>query len=331
MDSLTQIVLGAAVAEVVAGRKLGNKALLLGAVGGTIPDLDVLSNLFFSEIESLVIHRGFSHSIFFPLLIAPILSWLLVKMGWIKGLDFRTAFSLFFWAIFTHPLLDALTGYGTQLFYPLWDYRVELNTIFIIDPLYTLPMLIALIWVSRLSRESEKRALVNRVGIFIAHSYLLLTILNKLLATAAIEGRLNRIGQMDEVMTMPAPFQNLVWQYIARQGDTYYVGYYGIGEARDKFSPLVIEGNHALLDEWNQADEVRVLKRFSKGYYQVNQEANKLIFNDLRFSTTKGWLDIGDYIFSFELQAKGEEIEVRRRQAFREVSLDDLKKIYDRY
>lgn len=65
MDSLTQIVLGAAVSEVALGRKIGNRALIWGAIGGTIPDLDVLANPFLDDIESLAFHRGITHSIFF--------------------------------------------------------------------------------------------------------------------------------------------------------------------------------------------------------------------------------------------------------------------------
>ena len=65
MDSISQLTLGAAVGEVVLGRKVGNKAILWGAIGGTIPDLDVLSAAFMDTIDQLIIHRGFSHSIFF--------------------------------------------------------------------------------------------------------------------------------------------------------------------------------------------------------------------------------------------------------------------------
>jgi len=79
MDSLTQIVLGAAVGEVVLGKKVGNKAMLWGAIAGTIPDLDVYQSLFFDSLRANELHRGFSHSILFSIIFAPILAWLLVK------------------------------------------------------------------------------------------------------------------------------------------------------------------------------------------------------------------------------------------------------------
>lgn len=65
MDSLTQIVLGAAVGEAVLGKKVGNKAMLYGAIAGTIPDLDVLARNFVDTVTATEWHRGFSHSIFF--------------------------------------------------------------------------------------------------------------------------------------------------------------------------------------------------------------------------------------------------------------------------
>ena len=79
MDSLTQIVLGAAVGEAVLGKKIGNRAMLWGGIAGTIPDLDVFIKLFTDELTSTELHRGISHSLFFSLLMAPILAWLVHK------------------------------------------------------------------------------------------------------------------------------------------------------------------------------------------------------------------------------------------------------------
>ncbi len=80
MDSLTQIVLGAAVGEITLGKKVGNRAILWGAVGGTIPDLDVITGFFVSEIQELAYHRGFSHSIVFSILGAFLFGYLIHRM-----------------------------------------------------------------------------------------------------------------------------------------------------------------------------------------------------------------------------------------------------------
>ena len=77
MDSLTHIVLGATVGELVAGKKLGKKSWLAGAFLQTIPDFDFIAGLWCSPAEDLLAHRGFTHSFFFIALLAPLFSWAL--------------------------------------------------------------------------------------------------------------------------------------------------------------------------------------------------------------------------------------------------------------
>ncbi len=79
MDSLTQIVLGAAVGEAVLGKKVGNKAMFYGAIAGTLPDLDVISNYFVDTITALEWHRGITHSLVFSVLAAPFFGWLVAR------------------------------------------------------------------------------------------------------------------------------------------------------------------------------------------------------------------------------------------------------------
>ena len=117
MDSLTQIVLGGAIGELVAGRQMGNRAVLWGAIAGTIPDLDVFFRVFYHPIEAALVHRGFSHSLLFSLLVSPILAYLL-NIATKRNYGFRLLVQLFFWGIVTHPILDMFTNYGTQFLWP---------------------------------------------------------------------------------------------------------------------------------------------------------------------------------------------------------------------
>ena len=176
MDSLTQIILGAAVGEAVLGRKIGNKAILYGAIAGTIPDLDVFASLFTDTVSSLEIHRGFTHSIFFSVLFAPILAFIVIKYETHKS--FKNWAFLFFWAFITHPILDAQTTWGTQLFWPL-DIRLAFKNIFVVDPLYIIPFLVFLILAMCQKMESKKRRFYNNLGMFISSLYLVLTLILK--------------------------------------------------------------------------------------------------------------------------------------------------------
>ena len=133
----------AAVGEAVMGRQIGRKALLWGGIAGTIPDLDVFVPLG-NAVMDFTYHRAASHSLFVLALLTPLLVWLVNRIHpQHRDLTKRWAFMLY--AVFiTHVLLDSFTTYGTQIFWPIDNTPVALSTIFIIDPLYTLPLLLGL-------------------------------------------------------------------------------------------------------------------------------------------------------------------------------------------
>ena len=110
-------------------------------------------------------HRGFSHSIVFAVLIAPLLAWIANKLNQkLNHVSFIDWCKLFFWSTVTHPMLDAHTTWGTQFFWP-FNYRLAYQNIFVIDPLYTFPFLIFLIITMTLKKEHPKRALFNKIGL----------------------------------------------------------------------------------------------------------------------------------------------------------------------
>ena len=149
MDTVTQALLGAAVGQAAFGRRLGARAMVYGAVGGVIPDLDVVATAPFGEFARLVHHRGLTHSLLF----APVLGAALGYIMWRRrrrrqdaaGERLRDWIGLWVLAIGTHPLLDLCTTYGTQLLAPLSDHRFAINAIGIIDPLYTGVLLAAVL------------------------------------------------------------------------------------------------------------------------------------------------------------------------------------------
>lgn len=335
MDSLTQVVLGAAVAEVVAGKKLGNRALLWGAIGGTIPDLDVIGAFFMGEVEYVNFHRGFSHSLVFGFLLGPILGWLLSKSPWSKGQSFWLWTQLFFWCIFTHPLLDSFTSYGTQLFLPFSDYRVELNTIFIIDPAYTLPMLIALIAVMFYRRTSTMRKRIMYTGITLSHAYLLFTIFNKyIMVEPALKAEMERQNlKVEQYQTIPAPLQNFLWQGLIKTQNGYYAGYFNPWRGEVQFdSFLFYERDLQSEQELKGFGQYQGLRKFSSGYDWLEKTSDRTyVYNDMRFSTAKGWLEKGaDFVFSFDLTIDGQEMDVTRRAPSSRFEWEDLSKIFNR-
>src|ERR1043165_4536645 len=167
MDTITHSVLGACLGEVIAGRKLGKKAMLIGAIANNIPDIDVGASLWMNHADMLLAHRGFTHSILFALVCTPLLAWLSMGLSRKKTLSFNQWMLMFGSGLFIHIFIDAFTVYGTGWFEPFSHYRVTFNTLFIIDPLFTLPVLVTAIALLVMGKNSPRRLAVAKTGIAI--------------------------------------------------------------------------------------------------------------------------------------------------------------------
>ncbi len=301
MDSLTQIVLGAAVAEALAGRKIGNRAILYGGILGTIPDLDVVVGSFYDIVTSNDIHRGFSHSIVFFLLASPILGLLLKKFESKNGLTLWEGINMAFWCLFTHALLDAFTNWGTQLFWPL-EKRVSIQSIFVIDPLYTLPFLLCLIMAMRLRRDNPRRARWNRLGLAISSSYLLLTLLLQSYARHRFDQALTANGrQVSRLSVRPAPLNAILWNANAKVDNGYLLGEYSLFD-KSEITFRYFPKDSVLLGGHINAPVIKRLIRMSEGWYSISQSGGKLYFNDMRFGLISEESKEDEFVFRYELR-----------------------------
>ncbi|WP_046744501.1 metal-dependent hydrolase [Kordia zhangzhouensis] len=307
MDSLTQIVLGAACGEIAMGKKIGNKALLFGAIGGTIPDLDVFVGdwIYDNNIDAMLFHRGFMHSITFAI-IASLLLGLLVYKLYDKGKRKDTTIQkdwtwLFFLSIFTHPILDCFTGYGTQLFLPFSDYRVAFSNIAVVDPLYTIPFLLCLIILMFYHRKDTKRKKWLFLGLGISSMYMLFTVGNKLYINSVFTRSLNAEKIVyTRYSTEPSMFNNILWYGIAETENAYHIGFYSLFDTKDVFIEWkTLEKNHELIPKTNP--NLAKLAWFSDDYYNLSlQEKGTYLYNDLRYPL----VDLGNGkqpVFSFQL------------------------------
>ncbi|MEM8487671.1 MAG: metal-dependent hydrolase [Bacteroidota bacterium] len=303
MDSLTQIALGAAVGEAVLGKEEGNKAMLWGAIAGTIPDLDILIYPFVTEVQQLAIHRGLSHSILFAVL-APIPMGMLLSKIYKQSSHWTRWGLLLFWSFFTHALLDSFTNYGTQLFYPFSDYPVSFDTIFIIDLLYTLPLVIGLIaalWLGRKDKARRRRA--NQLGLLLSSLYLIFTLCNKVFIHKVFEDALVERGiSHEQLFSNPSPLNNILWYGVADDGDNLWVGTYSWFDPDRNITFKQVPKNKERLLPYLGQEPIERLLWFSKGFYTIDQVDSTLYLNDLRFPRSDMYLDNdGAYVFSFEL------------------------------
>ena len=290
MDSLTQIVLGAACGEAILGKKIGNKALLFGAIGGTIPDLDVyVGSLFYNnEIDAMLFHRGVMHSILFSFLAAVLLGWLVYKW-YNSGKRLHTTnhkdwIWLWFLSLFTHPILDCFTPYGTQLFAPFSNYRVALNNIAVADPFYTLPFLICIIVLMFFNRQSNKRKLWLKLGLGISSFYMLFTLGNKIYIDSVFRKSLKENGiNYTRYSNQPAILNNILWYGIAETDSTYYIANYSLFDKKNRFSNVVELSKERDLKP-DEFQDINKLSWFSNGYFSVYKIGdNKYQYNDLRY------------------------------------------------
>lgn len=300
MDSFTQIVLGAAVGEAVLGKKVGNKAILYGAIAGTIPDLDTLVGFFTDTVTAIEFHRGFTHSIIFAVVFAPIFGRLISKIERKLDVSWKSWSWLMFWGLITHPLLDSFTTWGTQLFWPL-KTELAFKSIFVIDPLYTLPLLICVVLAMRQKKGSGKRIRLNSLGLILSSSYLLLSLLLKGIAFQQFEKSLQaQAVDYLKIDTRPGPMNTILWKANVELQDAFLIGDYSFFDEQ----PIRFQRypkNYELLGRLAEHSKVQRLIEISKGWYTISKKDGVLVFNDLRFGKLDPREKKSPFVFSYKL------------------------------
>lgn len=307
MDSLTQIVLGAAVGEAVLGKKIGNKAMVLGAIAGTIPDLDVIARFFTDTVTALEFHRGFTHSIFFSISFGFLFAWLCSL--WDKRANLKQWYLFWFLCFVTHPLLDAHTTWGTQLFWPL-DLRLAYKNIFVIDPLYTLPFLIFLILASLQKRGSIKRRKYNNLGIIVSSFYMLVTLILKGITYHKFTDALKDQNiSYSAIETKPSPLNTILWTANVETNDAFLIGDYSLFDTKPiAFYPHV--KNHEALGKLSVEAKVKRLIKITNGWYTISEKDGNLLFNDLRFGLLSVEPKTEKYAFTYQLKVNNGILQV---------------------
>lgn len=307
MDSITQFTLGAAIGEAVLGKKIGNKAVLWGGFAGTIPDLDVMFSPFLDNIQKLGFHRGYSHSLMFAFIVGPILGWLFWK--WYKNHPSQTTLkdwiTLFFLGIITHPILDSFTTYGTQLFLPFSDYRVGINNIFIVDPLYTVPFLLLLIAAMFFNRTSPTRRKLNNAGLIISSLYMLFTLGTKVYVDRVFAHSLQaQKMEYKRFMSATTPLNSILWYSVVEVDSGYYMGYYSLLDKDQNVHFDFIARNDSLLSDIKDSYAADRVKWFSSGYYAVrpHEDPEQVKFYDLKFGKMGFEGSPEKFIFAFNLR-----------------------------
>ena len=283
MDPLSQGTVGAAFAQSIANKNNIIKIGIIGFLAGLAPDLDVLIRSENDPILFLEYHRQFSHSLFFiPFgsLIVALLIFPLFK----KSMGFKTIYMASFLGYATHGLLDACTSYGTLLFWPFSNERITWNNISIIDPLFTIPVLILI----GIAIKTRKR-IFSFFAIGWIIFYLSLGFIQYDRALSAAIKLAESRGHIAERITLKPSFGNLIlWKSIYQYEETFYVD--AIRTVKSTTwckgeTTKVFDYQHHLpnLDkDSQQRKDIERFRWFSQDYLGYNKEKN--LVTDIRYS-----------------------------------------------
>lgn len=284
MDSLTHLVLSGSIAAAVAPVKHRRAAILAGMALGTLPDLDVflVNTLTTDPILHMTDHRGFSHSLLVMPLVVMLIWWLYLK----RGNRVAAAPQRWFWAmqlaLISHLLLDALTAYGTQLWWPLNVHPTAWSSIFIVDPLYTLCLIItcAIAWFAR-NKAWGKTAFLTGLGL--SGAYIGWTLLAKNIVDKAAQETLitYNLAQAPR-FSVPLPFNTLLWRVIVMTPNGYLIGDRSLVADSGPIDFQAYDSDTAALAQAQHIDNVKQLQWFNQGFMKAEVINEELILKDLR-------------------------------------------------
>jgi inner membrane protein len=277
MDSLSQLALGAAVGVAVMGRRTALwKSAAWGAVAGTLPDLDVFID-HGDAIANMVLHRAETHSLFWLTLFSLPFAALVARLHgeWAAWKRWWLALWL---ALVTHPLLDAMTVYGTQLALPWSNHPFGVGSVFIIDPLYTLPLLVG----TGITLAST-RLRANTLGLVLSTAYLAWGVGAQQHVERVARDALTRQGiAAERVLVTPSAFNTIAWRIVVMQRDQYFEGFYSLLDEGRTIRFDRFDRGAPLEAEVSAIQGVQRIREFSRGFYALRQQGPRVLITDLR-------------------------------------------------
>lgn len=318
MDSLTHIALGAASGEILLGKKLGKKALVIGALANSFPDIDFVAALWLSPADNVLAHRGFTHSFLFMGMFTVLFALMAMKLdnnklvskkGWLTFMGIQLGL---------HVLVDAFNAYGVGWLIPFYDWRISFHTIFVVDPFYSTVLILAFLLLLALPVLSPNRTKVAAAGLFLSSFYLVYALGNKLW----VEQEVKELLAKQEItyhrhFTTPTPLNTWLWFVVAEVDSGYQVGYRSVFDKADSLSLTYFPRNEMLLHDWRDNHDVKQLKKFSQGFYTVEHYGDTLVFNDLRFGQITGWQDpTAPFVFHYYVNHPDQNLLVMQRGRF---------------
>ncbi len=300
MDSLTQIVLGAGVGVAVLGRRLGpRRAAIAGGLLGTLPDLDVLVR-FDDPVDAFIGHRGFSHSLLVQAAVTPLLGEAMVRFIKVLRQQRPLAYLAVYLCLATHALLAGLPIYGTKLLWPLSMEPYAVGSVFIIDALYTLPLLVAMIWALCLAKWSRRIGTVTTTVLILSATYQVWCLAAQQIVSARADAMLEQAGiRPEKMLAIPTPFNSYLWRVVVMDGERYLNLYMPVLGSAAHTTVYEHPRGRALASCLEGNPNLEKLAWFSRGYYRLDRRGDNIVVSDLRMGLTPR------YVFQYAIARHG--------------------------
>jgi inner membrane protein len=322
MDSLTHILTGVAIGQMFSREGDKSRPVVWGAVAGSIPDIDAVVQPFISPENSMLFHRGISHSLLLWALCSPLLALLINKFSKGDRHSYSKWLGISAVAWLSHIVLDLFNTYGTGVFEPFSHARISYDAVNVFDLFYFLPLLTMSIFLVFVVKDRIKKKLLSSSILTFSAIYIVLSISLKL--SVEITAEIQCIKQdirMTRIMSSPLPLSNIAWKTVVETEDGYYVGtYYGFWKSWTSFE--YISRNAQLEDDLNVYDNFKKLKQFTKNCYSLDQKDGQMFLTDLRFTSLE---PAGQSALRFPLHIRENSLEIERTLLNRHISFKNIK------
>lgn len=292
MDTLTQALLGGAIGYAVAGRKVPRKAILVGAAIAVLPDLDIFIQ-HSNDLDTMTLHRSWTHSWIIQTLLAPLIALFISRFD--TQLDFKTWWLMIWLVWVTHAGLDALTVYGTQLFWPFMPSPASGGSVFIIDPVYSLPLFAGFMCVLlKPARIVSHRLMIG--ALIFCTAYLGWGFGAQQWVKKEVLAELEKQQiEFDHLQVSAAPLNTLLWRVLIVSEDIYYEGFRSVFDGDIALRLRGYPRGEMLQQQAASIPAVNQLDWFTRGLFKLSQHENQLIATDLRMGAEP------HYFFRFKI------------------------------
>ncbi len=289
MDSLSHIVIGAAIGEIFLGKKIGRWGMLLGAIAKSVPDFDLFYTGLSDPRAYMCEHRAHTHSLFIEALYAIPIAWLLVKL-FKQKVSFQRMFLFMLACLWGHSLLDWCTNFGTQLLLPFTNENYSLNNLAIVDLLFTIPMFLMVLIAVFYRRNTARRNKLAKASLIYCFMYLGFTFFNKVRAEGIVnESIVKNNIPVTEHMTNPTMLNNILWYSVASNDSAVFIGEFSLLYPEHSIAWHSYPRNQYLMRQCKSIKDVATLKWFSDPYTIAETNGDTLNVYAVKFGRTNMW------------------------------------------